>query len=67
MSIAVRWVCAHRYGSQLMIVFNTFAQFDTLLSGVLLALVPGLGPRPAPVDPLAALAPVAALRWSSAG
>ena len=37
----MRWVCAHRYGSQLMIVFNTFAQFDTLLSGVLLALVLG--------------------------
>ena len=36
-SIAVRGYCAHRYGSQLMIVFNTFAQFDTLLSGVLLA------------------------------
>jgi peptidoglycan/LPS O-acetylase OafA/YrhL len=40
-AIAVRWVCAHRYGSQLMIVFNTFAQFDTLLSGVLLALCLG--------------------------
>ena len=31
----------HRYQSQLMIVFNTFAQFDTLLSGVLLALLLG--------------------------
>ncbi len=40
-SIAVRWACAQRSGSQLMIVFNTFAQFDTLLSGVLLALVLG--------------------------
>ena len=40
-SIGVRWWCAHRYQSQLMIVFNTFAQFDTLLSGVLLALVMG--------------------------
>jgi peptidoglycan/LPS O-acetylase OafA/YrhL len=40
-AIAVRWVCAHRYGSQLMIVFNTFAQFDTLLSGVFLALCLG--------------------------
>jgi peptidoglycan/LPS O-acetylase OafA/YrhL len=40
-AIAVRWVCAHRYGSQLMIVFNTFAQFDTLLSGVLLAICLG--------------------------
>jgi len=40
-SIAVRWMCAQRYGSQLMIVFNTFAQFDTLLSGVLLALCLG--------------------------
>ena len=41
MAIAVRWVCAKRYGSELMIVFNTFAQFDTLLSGVLLALCLG--------------------------
>lgn len=41
MAIAVRWVCATRYGSELMIVFNTFAQFDTLLSGVLLALCLG--------------------------
>jgi peptidoglycan/LPS O-acetylase OafA/YrhL len=40
-SIAVRWWCALRYQSQLKIVFNTFAQFDTLLSGVLLALVMG--------------------------
>jgi peptidoglycan/LPS O-acetylase OafA/YrhL len=40
-AIAVRWFCAHRYGSQLMIVFNTFAQFDTLLSGVFLALCLG--------------------------
>jgi peptidoglycan/LPS O-acetylase OafA/YrhL len=40
-SIAVRWACALRYGSQLMIVFNTFAQFDTLASGVMLALVVG--------------------------
>jgi peptidoglycan/LPS O-acetylase OafA/YrhL len=40
-SIAVRWACAQRSGSQLMIVFNTFAQFDTLLSGVFLALVMG--------------------------
>jgi peptidoglycan/LPS O-acetylase OafA/YrhL len=38
---AVRGWCAHRYESQLMIVFNTFAQFDTLLSGVLLAMVLG--------------------------
>ena len=41
MAIGVRWVCANRYGSELMIVFNTFAQFDTLLSGVLLALCLG--------------------------
>ncbi len=41
MAIAVRWYCANRYGSELMIVFNTFAQFDTLLSGVLLALCLG--------------------------
>ncbi len=40
-SIAVRWWCAHHYATDLMIVFNTFAQFDTLLSGVLLALVMG--------------------------
>ena len=40
-AIAVRWVCAQRYASDLMIVFNTFAQFDTLLSGVLLALCLG--------------------------
>jgi peptidoglycan/LPS O-acetylase OafA/YrhL len=40
-SISVRWACAHRYGSDLMIVFNTFAQLDTLLSGVFLALCLG--------------------------
>ncbi len=40
-SIGVRWWCAVRYQSQMMIVYNTFAQFDTLLSGVLLALVMG--------------------------
>jgi peptidoglycan/LPS O-acetylase OafA/YrhL len=40
-SIAARWWCAHRYSSQLMIVYNTFTQFDTLLSGVFLALVLG--------------------------
>jgi peptidoglycan/LPS O-acetylase OafA/YrhL len=40
-SIVVRWVCAQHYSSQLMIVFNTFAQFDTLLSGMLLALILG--------------------------
>jgi peptidoglycan/LPS O-acetylase OafA/YrhL len=40
-SIAVRWECASRSGSPLLIVYNTFAQFDTLLSGVLLALVLG--------------------------
>jgi peptidoglycan/LPS O-acetylase OafA/YrhL len=46
-AIAVRWVCAHRTGSQLMIVYNTFAQFDTLGSGVLLALLLGWqGDRP---------------------
>ncbi len=38
-SIGYRGYCAHHYGSQLMIVFNSFAQFDTLLAGVLLALV----------------------------
>src|SRR5262249_32037649 len=40
-AIAVRGWVAHRSGSQLLIVFNTFAQFDTLLSGVLLAMVLG--------------------------
>jgi peptidoglycan/LPS O-acetylase OafA/YrhL len=40
-SIAVRGYCALRYGSQLMIVFNSFAQFDTLASGVLLAMLLG--------------------------
>jgi peptidoglycan/LPS O-acetylase OafA/YrhL len=40
-SIAIRGWCAHRYASQLMIVYNTFTQFDTLLSGVLLALLMG--------------------------
>src|SRR5262249_32617067 len=40
-SIAVRRACASRYTSQLLIVFNTFAQLDTLLSGVFLALVLG--------------------------
>jgi peptidoglycan/LPS O-acetylase OafA/YrhL len=40
-SIVVRAICASHYSSQLMIVYNTFAQLDTLLSGVLLALVLG--------------------------
>jgi peptidoglycan/LPS O-acetylase OafA/YrhL len=40
-SIAVRWVVASRSGSPVLIVYNTFAQFDTLCSGVLLALVMG--------------------------
>jgi peptidoglycan/LPS O-acetylase OafA/YrhL len=40
-SIAVRFVCASRSGLPLIIVFNTFAQFDTLLSGVMLALLMG--------------------------
>ncbi len=40
-SVAFRGWCAYRFESQLMIVFNTFAQFDTLLSGVLLAMVLG--------------------------
>jgi peptidoglycan/LPS O-acetylase OafA/YrhL len=38
-SIALRGACALRSSWQPLIVFNTFAQFDTLLSGVLLALV----------------------------
>ena len=40
-SVAARWWCAQRYSSQLLIVYNTFTQFDTLLSGVFLALVMG--------------------------
>jgi peptidoglycan/LPS O-acetylase OafA/YrhL len=40
-AIAVRWACAQSSSTQLMIQFNTFAQFDTLLSGVLLALCLG--------------------------
>jgi peptidoglycan/LPS O-acetylase OafA/YrhL len=40
-SIAVRAWNASRTGSQLAIVYNTFAQFDTLCSGVLLALSMG--------------------------
>jgi peptidoglycan/LPS O-acetylase OafA/YrhL len=40
-AIAMRGWCAHRSSSQLLIVYNTFAQFDTLLSGVLLAMVLG--------------------------
>jgi peptidoglycan/LPS O-acetylase OafA/YrhL len=40
-AIAMRGWCAHRSASQLLIVYNTFAQFDTLLSGVLLAMVLG--------------------------
>jgi peptidoglycan/LPS O-acetylase OafA/YrhL len=40
-SIAVRWLCALRSESQVLIVYNTFAQFDTLLAGVMLALVMG--------------------------
>jgi peptidoglycan/LPS O-acetylase OafA/YrhL len=40
-AIAVRGWCAHRSESQLLIVYNTFAQFDTLLSGVLLAMLLG--------------------------
>jgi peptidoglycan/LPS O-acetylase OafA/YrhL len=39
--IAVRYGCACYSGYQLLIVFNTFAQFDALMSGVLLALVLG--------------------------
>src|SRR5262249_5940421 len=40
-AIGVRAWFAYHAESQLMIVFNTFAQFDTLLSGVFLALVLG--------------------------
>jgi peptidoglycan/LPS O-acetylase OafA/YrhL len=40
-SIAMRAACARHYSTPLMIVYNTFAQLDTLFSGVLLALVLG--------------------------
>jgi len=40
-SILVRWLCASRSGSPVLIVYNTFAQFDTLSAGVLLALCMG--------------------------
>ena len=50
-----------------MIVFNTFAQFDTLLSGVLLALCLGWDRDRPRLDALAALASVAVLSRSSAG
>jgi peptidoglycan/LPS O-acetylase OafA/YrhL len=40
-AIAVRGWCARHSGSQLLIVYNSFAQFDTLLSGVLLAMLLG--------------------------
>ena len=53
--------------SQLMIVFNTFAQFDTLLSGVLLAMVMGWDRNRPVADAMAAMAPVAALSGRSAG
>ncbi len=57
-SIAYRAYCARTYGSQLMIVFNSFSQFDTLLSGVLLALVQ----RPSADRPRLAWA-LAILQW----
>jgi peptidoglycan/LPS O-acetylase OafA/YrhL len=40
-AIATRWYCARLNDAQPLIVFNTLAQFDTLLSGVLLSLVVG--------------------------
>jgi peptidoglycan/LPS O-acetylase OafA/YrhL len=40
-SIGVRWYCAHSSDANQLIVFNTLAQFDTLLSGVLLAILLG--------------------------
>jgi peptidoglycan/LPS O-acetylase OafA/YrhL len=40
-AVATRWFCAHVSDAQTLIVFNTLAQFDTILSGVLLALVLG--------------------------
>jgi peptidoglycan/LPS O-acetylase OafA/YrhL len=44
-SVAVRAALAHAGVNQLWVQYNTFAQFDTLLSGVLLALLLGTEPR----------------------
>jgi peptidoglycan/LPS O-acetylase OafA/YrhL len=44
-SVAVRGALARAEVNQLWIQYNTFAQFDTLLSGVLLALLLGTEPR----------------------
>src|SRR5262249_23426513 len=41
LSIAARYYFASTSRSPLMVAFNTFAQFDTLLSGVMLALCMG--------------------------
>jgi peptidoglycan/LPS O-acetylase OafA/YrhL len=47
-SVAVRGALARAGVNQLWIQYNTFAQFDTLLSGVLLALLLGTDPRGRP-------------------
>ena len=60
-SIVVRWLCASLSGSPVLIVYNTFAQFDTLCAGVLLALCMGWNrdrPCSGPRAPLAAMAVV---------
>jgi peptidoglycan/LPS O-acetylase OafA/YrhL len=44
-SVLVRWYCARSFPGNVAIRFNSFAQFDTLLSGVLLALVLGQEPK----------------------
>ena len=51
LSIGFRAMLARANANQLMIQFNTFAQFDTLLSGVLLALCLGTNPRGSRVAP----------------
>jgi peptidoglycan/LPS O-acetylase OafA/YrhL len=40
-AVAARYYCAQKYASDLMIVFNSVTQLDTLLSGVMLALCLG--------------------------
>jgi peptidoglycan/LPS O-acetylase OafA/YrhL len=49
LSVGLRDYLARAGANQLMIQYNTFAQFDTLLSGVLLALSLGTAPRGLPL------------------
>jgi peptidoglycan/LPS O-acetylase OafA/YrhL len=44
-AVLVRWYCARSFPGNVAIRFNTFAQLDTVLSGVLLALVLGQEPK----------------------